>query len=44
MDEARDDEYQRLLVGLCAFIRQHGELRHQRGGVDGAARDQRLAQ
>jgi hypothetical protein len=26
VDEAREDEYQRLLVGLCAFIRQHGEL------------------
>ena len=22
----REDEYQRLLVGLCAFIRSHGEL------------------
>jgi hypothetical protein len=26
VDEAREDEYQRLLVGLCAFIRQRGEL------------------
>jgi hypothetical protein len=26
VDEAREDEYQRLLVGLCAFIRRHGEL------------------
>jgi hypothetical protein len=26
VDEARDDEYQRLLVGVCAFIRRHGEL------------------
>ncbi len=26
VDEAREDEYQRLLVGLCAFVRQHGEL------------------
>ena len=22
----REDEYQRLLVGLCAFVREHGEL------------------
>jgi hypothetical protein len=26
VDEAREDEYQRLLVGLCEFVRQHGEL------------------
>jgi hypothetical protein len=26
VDEVREDEYQRLLVGLCAFIRRHGEL------------------
>ena len=26
VDEFREDEYQRLLVGLCAFVRQHGEL------------------
>ena len=26
VDEAREDEYQRLLVGLCAFVRHHGEL------------------
>lgn len=26
VDEAREDEYQRLLVGLCAFVREHGEL------------------
>jgi hypothetical protein len=26
VDEVREDEYQRLLVGLCAFVRQHGEL------------------
>jgi hypothetical protein len=26
VDEAREDEYQRLLIGLCAFVRQHGEL------------------
>ena len=26
VDEVREDEYQRLLVGLCAFIRSHGEL------------------
>ena len=26
VDEEREGEYQRLLVGLCAFIRQHGEL------------------
>jgi hypothetical protein len=26
VDEAREDEYQRLLVELCAFVRQHGEL------------------
>jgi hypothetical protein len=26
VDEAREDEYQRLLVGLCAFVRAHGEL------------------
>ena len=26
VDEVREDEYERLLVGLCAFIRQHGEL------------------
>jgi hypothetical protein len=25
VDEVREDEYQRLLVGLCAFIRSHGE-------------------
>jgi hypothetical protein len=26
VDEVREDEYQRLLVGLCAFVRRHGEL------------------
>jgi hypothetical protein len=26
VDEAREDEYQRLLVGLCAFVRQQGVL------------------
>lgn len=26
VDDVREDEYQRLLVGLCRFIRQHGEL------------------
>jgi hypothetical protein len=26
VDEVRDDDYQRLLVGLCAFVRRHGEL------------------
>jgi hypothetical protein len=26
VDEVREDEYQRLLVGLCAFVRSHGEL------------------
>lgn len=26
VDEVREDEYQRLLVALCAFVRQHGEL------------------
>jgi hypothetical protein len=26
VDEAREDEYQRLLVGLCEFVRQHGQL------------------
>lgn len=26
VDEVREDEYQRLLVGLCAFVRLHGEL------------------
>jgi hypothetical protein len=26
VNEVREDEYQRLLVGLCAFVRQHGEL------------------
>jgi len=26
VDEAREDEYERLLVGLCAFVRAHGEL------------------
>jgi hypothetical protein len=30
VDEVRDDEYQRLLVGLCAFVRQHGELLESR--------------
>lgn len=26
VDEVREDEYERLLVGLCAFVRQHGRL------------------
>jgi PspA-Associated protein len=26
VDEFREDEYERLLLGLCAFVRQHGEL------------------
>src|SRR4051812_42422703 len=26
VDDVREDEYQRLLIGLCAFVRQHGEL------------------
>ena len=26
VDEVREDEYQRLLVGLCAYVRRHGEL------------------
>jgi hypothetical protein len=26
VDEFREDEYERLLVGLCAFVRRHGEL------------------
>jgi hypothetical protein len=26
VNEVREDEYQRLLVGLCAFVRRHGEL------------------
>jgi hypothetical protein len=26
VDEVREDEYQRLLVGLCDFVRSHGEL------------------
>ncbi|HET6173128.1 MAG TPA: hypothetical protein VFD90_11005 [Gaiellales bacterium] len=26
VDEVREDEYQRLLVGLCAFVRKHGVL------------------
>ena len=25
VDEVREDEYERLLVGLCAFVRDHGE-------------------
>ena len=30
VDEAREDEYQRLLVGFCAFVREHGELLESR--------------
>jgi hypothetical protein len=30
VDEVREDEYQRLLIGLCAFVRQHGELLESR--------------
>jgi hypothetical protein len=26
VNDVREDEYQRLLVGLCAFVRRHGEL------------------
>ena len=26
VDEFREDEYERLLLGICAFVRQHGEL------------------
>lgn len=26
VDEVREDDYQRLLVGLRAFVRSHGEL------------------
>jgi hypothetical protein len=26
VNDVLEDEYQRLLVGLCAFVRQHGEL------------------
>jgi hypothetical protein len=26
VDDVREDEYERLLVGLCAFVRAHGEL------------------
>ena len=26
VDEARDDEYQRLLVDLCGFVRARGDL------------------
>jgi hypothetical protein len=26
VDEVREDDYQRLLVGLCAFVRRHGQL------------------
>jgi hypothetical protein len=26
VNDVREDEYERLLVGLCAFVRQHGEL------------------
>lgn len=36
VDEVREDEYQRLLVGLCAFIRSHGEL-IEAGDCAGAA-------
>jgi hypothetical protein len=25
VDEERHDEYRRLLVGLCAFVREHGD-------------------
>jgi hypothetical protein len=36
VDEVREDEYQRLLVGLCAFVRSHGELIEE-GDCAGAA-------
>jgi PspA-Associated protein len=36
VDEVREDEYQRLLVGLCAFVRSHGELIEE-GDYAGAA-------
>jgi hypothetical protein len=26
VDDVQQDEYQRLLVSLCAFVRRHGEL------------------
>src|SRR4051812_4573201 len=26
VDDVREDEYERLLVGLCAFIRRQGEV------------------
>jgi hypothetical protein len=36
VDDVRDDEYERLLVELCAFVREHGELL-ERGDCAGDA-------
>ena len=36
VDEVREDEYQRLLFGLRAFVRRHGELIEE-GDCAGAA-------